>query len=260
MLSVACLEKPAMRQSVLVTEYLDALTRELRFDLQLSRRVRQEVEDHLLEAIADEPVGGSNGNADADSCEAQRRAIARFGDPRDIARQYAPLSLLRQARRVGATLIVAIAAILILMKGRGALYGFLQWRLNADWLGELSTIGPAIDRYAFQGALVAGILGWLYIASRSVASTLDIGYQHQLRRCLLLSTASAILLIGSVILDTLLSGARVLGAGMSVAALVPLLSIALEVALATAIVAEIRKTVQRKALVSLLFADTNAGY
>jgi hypothetical protein len=38
------------------------------------------------------------------------------------------------------------------------------------------------------------------------------------------------------------------------------LSIALEVALATAIVAEIRKTVQRKALVSLLFADTNAGY
>jgi hypothetical protein len=236
------------------------LTRELRFDLQLSRRVRQEVEDHLLEAVAAEPVDGFSANAEARACEAYRRAIARFGDPRDIARQYAPLSLLQQARRVGAMLVVAIAVVLILMKGRGALYEFLQWRLDADWLGGLSTIGPVIDRYAFQGALVASILGWLYIASRSVASTLDIGYQHQLRRCLLLSMTSATLLIGSVILDTLLSGARVLGAGMSVAALVPLLSVAIEVALAAAIIAEIRKTVQRKALVSSLFAGTNADY
>jgi hypothetical protein len=36
-----------MPQSDLVAEYLDTLTAELRFDLQLSRRVRQEAEDHL---------------------------------------------------------------------------------------------------------------------------------------------------------------------------------------------------------------------
>ncbi len=39
-----------MQPSVLVTEYLDRLTRELRFDPQLSRRARREVEDHLLDA------------------------------------------------------------------------------------------------------------------------------------------------------------------------------------------------------------------
>ena len=37
-----------MQPSVLVTKYLDQLTRELSFDPELSRRVRREVEDHLL--------------------------------------------------------------------------------------------------------------------------------------------------------------------------------------------------------------------
>jgi hypothetical protein len=239
-----------MRQSVLVTEYLDALTRELRFDLQLSRRVRQEVEDHLLDAIGDDRGG--------DPSEAARLAIARFGDPRDIARQYAPLSLLRQARRVGAMLIFAIAAVLILMKGRIVWYGFSQWPLNADWLGGLSTIGPVIDRYTFQVSLVVSILGWLYIASRHVSPTLHSGYQLQLKRCLLLSAAAASLLIGSVVLDTLLSGLRYVGAGISLAAVIPMALVAIEVALTGVIIVQFRNAIQRKALVSALFADANA--
>ena len=36
-----------MRPPVPIAEYLDRLTRELRFDPQLSRRVRREIEDHL---------------------------------------------------------------------------------------------------------------------------------------------------------------------------------------------------------------------
>lgn len=249
-----------MPQFVLVAEYLDELTSELRFDPQLSRRVRREVEDHLCEAVLDEPVGGSHGDAVADSCEAQRRAIARFGNPSDIARHYAPLSLLGQARRVGAMLIIAIAAILILMKGRRAVYEAMQWPLNADWLGGLATIGPAADGYAFEAALATGILGWFYIATRRAAPIFDIGYQRQLRCWLLLSAAAAVFLSGSVILDTILGAARIVGAGMSLATLVPLLSIALEVALIAAIVAALRKTVQRKALISALFADKNASY
>jgi hypothetical protein len=239
-----------MRQSVLVTEYLDALTRELRFDLQLSRRVRQEVEDHLLDAIGDDRGG--------DPSEAARLAIARFGDPRDIARQYAPLSLLRQARRVGAMLIVAIAAVLMLMKARIVLYGFSQLPLNADWLGGLGTVGPMIDRYTFQVALVVSVLGWLYIASRRVSPTLHSGYQLQLKRCLWLSAATAGLLIGSVVLDTILSGLRYVGAGISLAAVFPMALVAIEVALAGVIIVQLRKVIQRKALVSALFADENA--
>ncbi len=205
-----------MPQPVSVAEYLDALTRELRFDLQLSQRVRREVEDHLLDAISDDASG--------DPSEAQRQAIALFGDPHEIARQYAPLSLLKQTRRLGAIVVVAIAAILVLMKGRGELYQFLQWRVNADWLGGLGTIA-AIDRYAFQVALVFGILGW------------------------------AGLLTGSVILDTMLGGVRSVSAGLSPAGMIPLLSIAIEVALVGVIAVELRKAIQRKALVSSLFAD-----
>jgi hypothetical protein len=240
-----------MRPSVLVTEYLDKLSRELRFDPLLSRRVRREVEGHLLDAIEDDPGG--------DESEAACRAIARFGDPQLIARQYAPLSLLQQARRVGGIVILAIAAILVLMKGRIALYEFLQWRLNADWLGGLGAIGPAIDRFVFQMSLVLGILGWLYIASRRAAPTLNSGYQHQLKRCLLLSAAAAGLLIAAVILDTILGAARSVGAGMSLAGVIPLLSIAIEVALVGVIIVELRKVMQRRALVWSLFADNNAN-
>jgi len=240
-----------MPQSALVAEYLDALTAELRFDLPLSRRVRQEAEDHLLDAIGDDAGG--------DPSEAARLAIGRFGDPRKIARQYAPLSLLQQARRVGGIVILAIAAILLLMKGRGALYDLLQWRLNADWLG-ISTVGAAIDRYAFQMSLVVSVFGWLYIASRRVSPTLHSGYQLQLRRCLLLSAAAASLLIGSVVLDTILSGLRLVGAGISLAAVIPMASVAIEVALAGVIIVQLRNVFQRKALVSALFADENADY
>jgi hypothetical protein len=239
----------------LVTEYLDALTHELRFDRQLSWRVRQEIEDHLLQAIADEPSCGSSGSSSADPSEAQRRAIARLGDPREIARQYAPLSLLRQARRVGAIMIVALAAILALMKGRGALYGILQWRLNDDWLG-ISTIGPAIDRYTFQVALAVGVLGWVYISSRRVSPTLNSGYRKQLKCCLLLSLVAAGLLIGSVVMDAVLSGLRFVGVGFSLPALIPLLSMAFELALVGVIAVQLRNSIQRATLVATLFSQT----
>ena len=232
---------------VSIAEYLDKLARELRFDPQLSQRVRREVEDHLLDAIADSESTSPK--------EAARLATARFGDPRLIARQYAPSSLLQQTRRVGGILILAIAAILVLMKGRGALYEFLQWRLNPDGLGGLGAIAPVIDRYAFQASLVLGILGWLYIASRRAAPTISDDYQHQLRRSLLLSAAVSGLLIGAVALDTILGAMRTIGAGMSLAAAIPLLSIAVEIGLVGVIAVELRKVLQRKALVSSLFAD-----
>jgi hypothetical protein len=80
-------------------------------------------------------------------------------------------------------------------------------------------------------------------------------YQLQLKRGLLLSGAAAALLIGSVILDTILASVRSVSAGMSLAGVIPLLSIAIEVALVGVIAVELRKAIQRKALVSSLFAD-----
>ena len=103
-----------MLQSSVVADYLDILGRELGYDPLLSRRVRLEVEDHLGEAAANEP---------GDSAEAQRRAVEKFGDPREIARQYAALSIFSQIRRVAVIIVLALAGIFLSMRGRGAFRG-----------------------------------------------------------------------------------------------------------------------------------------
>ena len=110
-----------MLQPNIVADYLDTLAQELSFDEPLSRRVRKEVEDHLWEASANEP---------GDATEAQRRAITKFGDPREIAQQYAALSVLSQVRRVAIIVVLALVGIFISMKGRGAWYSLMQWGLS----------------------------------------------------------------------------------------------------------------------------------
>jgi hypothetical protein len=233
-----------MRPSGTIADYLDALTRELKFDLELAGRVRAEVEDHLLEAVAHAPG--------QDRAEAACHAVASFGDPREIARQYAPSSLLQQARRVGGTLIVIIAAILVLMKGRGMVYDLLQWRLNADGLG-IGTIGPAIDRYAFEAALIIGLLGWFYIASRRASPRLEKACRQQSKRCLLPPLVAASLLLVAVVLDVILGGLRLLDTRLSPVALIPLFSIAIEVALVAVVILELRRAIRRTSLVAALF-------
>jgi hypothetical protein len=238
-----------MRRSGQIAEYLDALTRELRFDPDLGRRLRCEVEDHLTEAISESCV--------RDPVEAEQQVIERFGDPRDIARHYAPLSLVRQARRVGAVLIVAIAAILVLMKGRSAMYELLQWRLGGDGFG-ITTIGPMIDRYAFEAAMLIGVLGWCYIASCRVTPSPLGGTPRRLKRYLLLPLAATGLLLAAVVLDAILGGLRLIDAQLSLAALVPVLSIAIELALIGIVAFELRNAIQCFSLVAALLANENS--
>ena len=52
----------------MISEYLESLAAALGFDRSLSRRVREEVEDHLRMAVAADPKG--------DRLEAEQRAIA----------------------------------------------------------------------------------------------------------------------------------------------------------------------------------------
>src|SRR5215469_17977758 len=151
----ACSDIQAMRRRSPVADYLNALTRELGFDRPLAHRVRQEVEDHLWEATA------ANGDS---SVAAQTRAVRCFGETRDIASQYAALSLLRQARRNGAIIVLASGALYIAMKGRVAWYGLMQWALS----GTLQPVGKvvlAVDRASYILAFVLGAIGWAYISS-----------------------------------------------------------------------------------------------
>ena len=98
----------------MIPDYLERLERELNFDRPLSRCVRQEVEDHLWEAVAADSTGNT--------LQAQRRAIANFGDARAIAAQFAMVSLANQTRRAGVAAVLVIAGVFIAMKARLARY------------------------------------------------------------------------------------------------------------------------------------------
>lgn len=233
-----------MQRPDLIADYLDTLTRELRFDIALSRRVRTEVEDHLCEAIA-----GAAGDA---SIEAQRRVIANFGDPRDIARRYAASSLFRQIRRVGVIVIVALAGIFISMRGRMAWYGAMQWHLS-DRFQHFQAIGLPVARHAFTVALAAGVIALIYIGSRRAPIEFDRTYRNDVNRCVALCAISAVALLTSVIAGVTLTGLRLFEGTPFVVGAVPVLSITLEMTLAGVLFFHLRAIIRRSTFASSLF-------
>jgi hypothetical protein len=174
--------------------------RELSFDIPLSRRVRAEIEDHF--------------------CEAAEDAIARFGDPREIARQYAASSLLKHTRRVGLIAVLALVGIYIAMKGRGAWYGLMQWELS-DHFKDVATTWISIDLNAFRMALAVGIIGLGYIASRRAPISFHEDYGRQVKRCVVLCALTAGALLASVVTDTILTALRLSEAKLAASGLVP---------------------------------------
>jgi hypothetical protein len=229
-----------MLQPNIVADYLDALARELSFDARLGRRVRKEVEDHLWEAAFNEP---------GDAIEAQRRAIEKFGDPREIARQYAPVSVLAQIRRVAIIVILALAGIFLSMKGRGAWYSLMQWGLS-DQTKFVGAIAVSVTRYAFMLALAIGLAGCAYIGSRHAPARLHRAYCGQIRRSMTFCLWAACALLTSVAVDTILTALHVLEAKHSAAALIPILSAGVEMALLGILFLNIRLAIQRTDIVS----------
>ena len=129
----------------MIQDYLELLAHELSFDRSLSRRVRQEAEDHLWEAVAADPAGNM--------LAAQQRAIANFGDARAIAAQFAVISLARHSRRAGFAAVLVIAGVFIAMKARISWYAATQWVIS-DNLRAVSGLVVQIDRYAFWLSLI----------------------------------------------------------------------------------------------------------
>ena len=208
-----------------IAGYLAALSREFSFDRPLSRRVRREVEDHLLESA--ERAGGEA------SLDAQRQAIASFGAPDEIASRYATQSLTRQASRAGTFDLLAIAGLFVAMKARDATLGLATWQAGAP-LRTLSAIGTFIDHAAVLAALGLGVAG---VRAHSAA-----GADHRLAEltaatfaaaCVLSAAATAALLVAVLAGDAALT-ARLRLAGDAVVAVPagPALSIAVEIGLA----------------------------
>ncbi len=224
-----------MREPSPIDTYIETLERELSFDMELSRRVRTEVEDHLSEAAA---------ARSGPSPEAQRRAIENFGDPRDLARQYIAASLLAQVRRSGAVTVLGLIGIFVMMKARVAWYGFTQWE-SSQSLKMVSAIGLPIDRYAFMLALIIALIGCLYIGARRVPAEFGLAYSKEIKRCMVLCGAVAGALLVAIFIETVLTAIRLWGAGVSAAALVPTLSLAVEIAIATVLIRHVRATIRR---------------
>jgi hypothetical protein len=205
----------------MIPNYLELLARELAFDRSLSRRVRQEVEDHLWEAVA----ADSTGNI----LQAQQRAIASFGDARVIAAQFAVVSLAKYSRRAGVTAVLVIAGVFMAMKARVAWYAAMQWAISDDMKAVGGLVGQ-IDRYSFWLSVIVGLGGWAYIRSRRIPAAFHPAYRRQLRRFFFLCTTAAAALVVSVISDGVLTALQLLGTGLSTEFLVPIVSMAVEIA------------------------------
>jgi hypothetical protein len=229
-----------VRQPDPIADYLDALARELSFDTVLSRRVCAEIEDHLWQA--------TNGCL---SIESQLQAVANFGDPRDIARQYITVTLLAHIRRVGLAMIGASTAIFLAMKVRVVWYEVMQWKLNGEW-EAVRAIGLAIDRCGFIAAISIALIGWVYISTRRAPIQFHVTYNKELNRCIVLCGAAATGLIVSVTIETVLAGIRLFEMEWCAAALVPILSLVIEMAAAALLVLHIRAMIRRTAVVSSL--------
>jgi hypothetical protein len=229
-----------VRQPDPIADYLDALARELSFDTALSRRVCAEIEDHLWQAT--------------DGClsiESQLQAVANFGDPRAMARQYMSATLLTHIRWVGLAMIGASTAIFLAMKARVVWYEVMQWKLNAEW-EAVRAIGLAIDRCGFIAAVSIALIGWVYISTRRAPIQFHVMYNKELNRCIVLCGAAATGLIVSVTIETVLAGIRLFEMEWCAAALVPILSLVIEMAAAALLVLRIRAMIRRSAVVSSL--------
>jgi hypothetical protein len=220
-----------------IADYLDNLAYELRFDPALVHRVRQEVEDHLRQS------------ADASSdctvlAEAERQAIARFGDPRAIARHYVPTALLAQSRRAGIVVLLALAGIYTMMKGRLAWYSFTQWRLSPD-VAAVAVTGFSVVRWVFIIALSLAVVGAAYIGSRQPLPASHNASRRQPLYCIVLCASAAVALLIAIGLDGIMLGLRMVGREVSTVVVVPSLSIVVEASLGILLVRTIGKSIQR---------------
>src|SRR5436305_6242716 len=204
----------------MITEYLAELAAALSFDRRLASRVAREVEDHLRETVAEYAPG--------DRAEAERRAIANFGDPRVLAMQFASLSLARRTRRAGIAVVLAVIAVLTAMKVRVAWYAAAEWRIGED-ARQLAGTVLAIDRFAFWGAVIVGLIALFYAGYLRVPAVLQANYCRQNRRVVFLSAAAACSLVVSVISDGVLTALQLSGELREVA-IIPLVSMAAEIA------------------------------
>ena len=226
-----------MQESGMIAAFADSVADKLGFDPALSRRVRQEVQDHLWEAAA---VG-----APGHEREAVQRAIADFGDPDAIAAQFATAWLARQSWKIGVTAVLVISGVFVAMKARVTWYAAAQWGLGDD-VRVIAGAVSLIDACAFWLAVIVGIGGCAYLAVRRVPpAALCAAHCARLRHLLLLTGVSAVALSVSVISDGVLTALRLGGREVSADAAIPISLLLIEIVCAVVLILSVRSIAAR---------------
>ena len=201
----------------MIAAYLSELAGALAFDPALASRVVTEAREHLVDAAAED----DSGNRD----EAERRAVARFGDPRELAAQFATVSLARQAWRVGVVIVLAIVVAMAMMKARLVWYALVQWTI-ADDARAAAAIVLSVNRCAFWVAVLIGLGSLFHVGRRAAPARLHAGYRSHLRRATLLFSAATVALAVSVTGDLILMALRV---KLTLDSIIPIASVAVEI-------------------------------
>jgi hypothetical protein len=238
-----------MRSSEPIADYLGTLERELNFDAQLSRQVRREVEDHLREAVAAEP--------DGDEMERQRRALVRFGKPKEIASQYLTVSLLQQSRGTTALLVLVTAAIFAVMMGRGWWYEASHWPLS-DQFEATTRQAVAIARGIFLSAFAIGVIAWTYVYRFPEAAPLAI--YKRFKRGIVLAIAAAALLLCTLAGEVGLTALRLMHSAPLPVAIVPIIVLAIEFGGALMVILQIRRARAAGAAIHRLLSHEIEGH
>jgi hypothetical protein len=168
------------------------------------------------------------------------------GDPRAIATELAVISLARRTKRTAVVIVLVLVGVLLLMRGLIAWYAAIQWAISDDMKPLAATIG-IVTRYAFGTATLVGAAAWAYGSRHRLPP--DYAYvkysRHLHRFCMLSSIATAALLV-CVLSAGALTTIRLASTTPSIAFFIPVLSIALELLGAGALIILIR-TLARQA-------------
>jgi hypothetical protein len=232
----AFLGNPAMSQPSPVADYLDNVARDLAFDPALSRRVRQEIEDHLREAAMAE--------AAESPIDAENRAIMKFGAPQEIAGQYRALSLHMRMKKTGLLVLCATLAAFGAMESRAVWYGLTRWDIGT----HLKTVGQTIipiDRCAFALAIAFGVVGSIYVTSRPIPLGGGQPSRSHIRWGQFLLAAAAGATAVAVTCEIIVTTWRLVEAHWTTNSLLPLTSIISEIGIVSGALLYIRNTIRR---------------
>jgi hypothetical protein len=200
-----------------IAEFGSAVEHALSFDPQLACRLRAEVEDHLREALADHA--------------ALSDVMCAFGDPRAFARQFHAPALLSLARRAAAVTALAVVGVFGAMEARAVWYGWVNWPVS-ERLAAANTVGHPVDRFAFALAAAFALSALVYVVARRAPARFDAPFGREIGFCVKLNAAVAFALIGAVSTELMLTGIRLFESELDAHALVPLVSLMLELAAA----------------------------